>query len=343
MLALRRSPVEPLVIEELRRPFAPIGDLKALLRLTRTLKRLRPDVVHTHLSKAGTLGRVAARLAGVRVVVHTYHGTVFTGYFSRPLSFLFLAVERVLSLLSSALIVISPSQREHISEFGIGRREQTVEIPYGLELDAFRDARPGGLRAELGIPGDVPLIGTVARLVPIKGVDVFLAACAIVNGTRPDARFIVVGDGESFSSLRALAVQLGLEGRVTFAGWRADLPGIYADLDVVALTSHNEGTPISLIEALASGRAVVATAVGGVPDVLSAGEIGVLVPDGQPTAVAEAILGLLADPARRAALGARGRAHAYDTYDVRQHVTRLTGLYMALLRSAGAQPEERTS
>lgn len=341
MLPLRRPKLAPMVVRQLGRRIDPLADVVALVRLVAIFRKLRPHVVHTHLSKGGALGRVAARIAGVPVVLHTYHGTVFRGYFPTVASRIILLVERALAMVTTRIIAISPTQRRDIERLGIARTDRVVEVPYGLELDTFRDAAPGRLRAELLLEPDVPLVGIVARLVPIKGIDVFLNACALVARARPDVRFLVIGDGESSESLRTLASHLALERSLRFLGWRSDLPSIYADLDVVALTSHNEGTPLSLIEALAAGRAIVATAVGGVPDVIGSPEVGVLVPDGDHRAVADAILRLIEDPTRRRELGASGRARVYDTYEISQHVGRLSGLYDQLLGRPALSSEER--
>lgn len=330
MLALRGSAVTPTLVPELGRSISPLRDIVAFVRLVRVLRAFRPHVVHTHLAKAGLLGRVAARVAGAPVVVHTFHGNVLRGYFRGPLTAAFIGLERLLARISSRIVAISPGQRRELEELGIGR-ERIVEIPLGFDLAPFATAAPGSLRAEVG---SGPLVGIVARLVPIKAVDVFLRAARRVSEARPNVRFVVVGDGDLREDLEVLARTLGIAESVRFLGWRADLPSIYADLDVLVLTSQNEGTPVSIIEALAAGRAVVATEVGGVGDVLGACERGLLVPRGDADAVAGAIVRLLDDAELRARLGAAGQSYALATHDGAALLRRIDRLYSDLLNSS---------
>jgi glycosyltransferase involved in cell wall biosynthesis len=330
MLSLRAASVPPVLIPTLRREITPIGDARALADLVQIMRRFRPDIVHTHLAKAGMLGRLAARMVGVPIILHTFHGNVLRGYFGTTRSRVFLTIERLMARLSTRVIAISPQQRSEIADLGIAGLEKIVEIPLGLDLAPFLQGSPGSLRAELGIPPQCPIVGTVARLVPIKGIDVFLSAAAAVARRRPDVRFVVVGDGELRANLERLAAGLGIADRVRFTGWRADLPGIYADLDVFVLCSHNEGTPVSIIEAMASGRAVVATAVGGVIDLLRDGG-GILAPDGGSDDIANAIIVLLGDAERRRALTEVGRRRVYPTYDASSLVAHIDTLYSELI------------
>jgi glycosyltransferase involved in cell wall biosynthesis len=329
MLELRQSTVRPRTIAALGREISPLSDLVALLQLTWILLRFRPDVVHTHLAKAGLLGRIAARLARARVVVHTFHGNVFHGYFGPRRSAIFIRVERAMGKLSTRLIAISPRQHVELRDLRIADDAKIVDVPLGLDLAPFRSATPGSLRRELRLGDDTPLVGIVARLVPIKGIDMFLeVARRVANAS--SAHFVVAGGGELSDELRDQASRLGLQDRVAFLGWRSDLASIYADLDVVALTSHNEGTPVSLIEALASAKPVVATAVGGVPDVVAA-DCGVLVADGDAFAMAEAITRLLADRELRERMGLAGRGRVLARYDADALVRAIDSLYSQLL------------
>ncbi|MBI3522180.1 MAG: glycosyltransferase family 4 protein [Chloroflexi bacterium] len=321
--------VRPLVVPALGRRISVLDDLRAFVAVVRALRAYRPDIVHTHLAKAGFHGRVAARLVGVPVVIHTFHGNVLSGYFGTLRSAIFRGIERVLAALSTRIIAISASQRAEIERIGIARAPKLFEIPLGLDLRPFLDPVPGALRSELGIASDRPIVGIAARLVPIKGVDVFLDACAIVARARDDTLFVIAGDGELREALEARTRELGLASRTRFLGWRADLAAVYADCDVVVLTSHNEGTPVSLIEAMTSGRAVIATDVGGVRDVVGAN--GILVPDGDRDAIARAILALLGDPGRREALGRQARESVYPCFDVSGLVQRIDALYTELV------------
>lgn len=332
MLALRGAGVRPVVVPELVREISPLNDVRALTRLVRILRRFRPQIVHTHMAKAGFVGRIAARIARVPIVIHTFHGHVFRGYFGSTRSRLFLIAERLLARLTTRIVAISPRQRGELLSLGVGQESTIVEVPLGFELAPFLDAPRGLLRRELGLADDTPLVGIVARLVAIKGVDVFLDAARLVADERPDAVFVVVGDGELRGELMARAERLGIEARTRFLRWRADIPAILSDLDVVALTSHSEGTPVSLIEALAAARAVVATRVGGVEDVIDE-ECGVLVEHGDVRGVAHAVLDLLADPTRRSLLGSRGRLRVFPRYDASTLLRNIDALYTDLMAS----------
>lgn len=251
----------------LRQPVAPRDDLRALWELVRVLRRERPDVVHTHTSKAGALGRVAAALAGVPVVVHTFHGHVLDGYFPALPTRVIRLAERALARLTTRVVTLSPALRDELcGRFAVAAPERFEVIPLGRDLEPFRRGAPGRLRAELGLPADAPLVGAVGRLVPIKDVPLLVRAFARVAARRPDAHLVLVGDGPERPAVEDAVRARGLGGRVRLLGWRHDLPGIYADLDLLAVSSRNEGTPLAVIEAFAAGVPVVATRVGGVPD-----------------------------------------------------------------------------
>jgi glycosyltransferase involved in cell wall biosynthesis len=255
----------------LRQPISPVDDVRALVHLVRLLRRERPDVVHTHTSKAGALGRVAAALAGVPVVVHTFHGHVFEGYFPALPSALVRLAERALARLTTRVVTISPGlARDLAGRFAVAPGEQVEVIPLGRDLAPFRAARPGALRRELGLPAGAPLVGAVGRLVPIKDLPLLVRAFARVAEARPDARLVVVGDGPERAAIEAAVGAAGLAGRATLLGWRQDLAAIYADLDLLAVSSKNEGTPLAVVEAFAAGVPVVATDVGGVADMFDA-------------------------------------------------------------------------
>jgi glycosyltransferase involved in cell wall biosynthesis len=320
-LVLRRVPT-------LGREVSPVDDLRALAAITQIAREFRPHIVHTHLAKAGTIGRVAARLAGVRAVVHTYHGTVFRGYFGGVKSRAVVGIEQTLSHITTRIVAITPSQRRELIELGIGDERKVVEIPLGFDLALFLDPPDqNAARDRLGLPRGVPIVAIVARLVPVKDVSLFLRAMAKVPAP---ALAIVVGDGELRSSLEAERAALGLSERCRFVGWQSEMSSVYAAADVVALTSRNEGSPVSIIEAMAAGRAVVCTAVGGVPDVVRPGT-GLLVPPGDDGAFAGALTALLSDPARRAAIGAAARRAVHPAYDASRLVSDMTRLYEAIL------------
>jgi glycosyltransferase involved in cell wall biosynthesis len=319
--ALRRIPA-------LGREISPLDDLRALGSLIRLMREFRPDIVHTHLAKAGTLGRLAARIAGVPIVVHTYHGTVFRGYFGSLRSRLFLEIERAVARVTTRLIAITAGQRRELIALGIGNERKVVEIPLGLELAAFVDVTSrADARALLGLAANEPVVAIVARLVPIKDVGLFLRALAQASSAPTG---IVVGDGEERADLEAQAAALGIASRCRFLGWRRDVRSIYAAADVVALTSRSEGSPVSIIEAMAAGSAVVCTDVGGVSDVVTSDVSGILVKHGDVDALAASIDRLVGDPDLRLRLGEEARRAVYPRYDVSRLVTDIAALYTAL-------------
>ena len=320
----------PREVRGLRREISPLADLRAFGGLVAGFRAFRPDIVHTNMAKAGLLGRVAARVTGVPVVVHTLHGNVLRGYFDPFRSFAFLMLERMLGRISTTIVTLSPRQTAETSALGIAPAAKLVEIPIGIDLDAFLRTEPGHLRAELGIADDALLVGIVARLVPIKAVHTFIDAAAHLAKARADVRFVVAGDGPLRPELEALAAARGLGDRCVFLGWRADLPSVYADLDVVVLTSRNEGVPITLIEALAAARPVVATAVGGVPDLIADGESGFLVSPESPDETARAIAALLDSAALRIRMGRAGRARVNPAHDSTTLVRNMDRLYERL-------------
>jgi glycosyltransferase involved in cell wall biosynthesis len=327
------TPEDDLVrLRSLRRPLNPVEDLRALGDLRREIRAGRPDVVHTHTAKAGALGRLAARRARVPVVVHTFHGHVLEAYFSRPVARAFVEAERRLARGTDALIAVSAAVRDELLALGIGDRRRWRVIPLGLELDPLLSELPdvAPARAALGLPTDLPVVGIVGRLAPIKDHRTFLRAAARLAGQRPDVHFAVVGDGELRGELEP-AFRASLGERVTFTGWVRDLPALYASLDVVALTSRNEGTPVSLIEAAAARRPVVATRVGGVADVVVDGRSGVLVPRGDDAALADAVEEIIGQPGRARAMGEAGRAHVSERFSARVLVDRIADLYEELL------------
>ncbi len=346
ILSLGRLPstVRPLLVPELGRRIAPADDLRALWKVTAIARAYRPDIVHTHLAKAGFVGRIAGRLAGAQAIVHTYHGSVFHGYFGRPESALYLGVERALAHVTSRIVAITPQGSEELARLRVAPAAKIVEIPLGLDLAPFRDA-PDRLAARslLGISPDEPLVGLVARLVPIKDVLTFLKAMALVIADIPQLAVMIVGDGEERARLEAAAVQIGLGTRCRFLGWRADLPVLYAAMDVLALSSINEGAPVSVIEAMATGRPVVATAVGGVPDVVLDGRTGFLVPPRDPKALSAAVSAILCDRQVADSFGKEGRRNALARFDAPRLVADIERLYASLAASDTRGPSENVA
>jgi len=296
------------------------------------IREFRPSIVHTHTAKAGLLGRVAAAIAGVPVVVHTYHGHVLRGYFGPIRTALFTGLERLLARTSSALVAVSEAVRSDLVSIGVASISKIRVIPLGLELSPLAETLPrGALRRPSSVSDEAPLVAIVGRLVPIKDVHTFLRAARIVHAALPDVRFAIVGDGEERSLLESEAEHLELSGVVHFHGWWRDMRAVYGDVDVVVNSSLNEGTPVALIEALAAGRPVVATRVGGNPDLLGGGARGLLVPPGEPEALASAILETLRSPddARRRTL--EGRTYVLGHHSVERLLADVDALYRELL------------
>jgi glycosyltransferase involved in cell wall biosynthesis len=257
------------------------------------IRRERPDIVHTHTAKAGFVGRLAAWLAGVPIIVHTFHGHVFAGYFGQRKTQLFLTLERLCARLSAAIVTLSPALKHELSNVYYVTPEHKIEIiELGFEMERFASVQhdQGDFRQLYGIPADVPLVGIVSRLVPIKNHDLFLRAAKCVTQQVPDAHFTIVGDGERRKALEAMAQALGIAERVHFTGWIKDPLPVYNALDVLVLCSRNEGLPVSLIEAMVAGVPVVSTDVGGANDLLQGGTLGAVVAPDNPDALAAAII-----------------------------------------------------
>ena len=334
-----RMGVTPTHIAELRRDPGP-GDARALARLVRILRRDRPHVVHTHAAKGGTLGRVAVALAFPRrrpVVIHTFHGHSLTGYFSSRTARVYRAIEKVLARRSDLLIAVSEEVRDDLVRLGVAPAERFEVVPLGLDLSGFADdtdrpARRRALRAEWGLGDEDEVVTLVARLVPIKRVDRFLEV-AVALSDRPRARFVVVGDGELRDELRASPAARALGDRLVWAGFRSDVADVCFASDVVVLTSDNEGTPVSLIEAQAAATPVVSTEVGGVRTVVRDGETGVLAATDDVAGLAAGVRRVLEDPQAARAMGAAGRAHVLARFTVDRLVDDLDAIYRRLLTS----------
>lgn len=330
----RLDRVRPLTVPTLVRPIAPLQDLRALASLVRIARSFRPHVVHTHMAKAGFVGRIAARLTGRPVILHTFHGSIFRGYFGAAETSLYLNAERLLARATSRVIAITDAQRRELIELRVAPAHKVVEIPLGFDLAPFQTLPTRDTaRSTLGLPHGVPIIGLVARLVPIKDVGTFLRSIPIVVREVPEARAVIVGDGPERDRLTALAEELGVAHRCFFLGWTADMPAIYAAIDVLALSSLNEGSPVSVIESMASGVPVVASAVGGVPDLVVDGQTGLLVPPGSADELAAALSHVLRDGSLAAMLGGRGRSVATARFGAGRLVRDIESLYVQLLAS----------
>jgi len=313
------------------RPPAPVRDTLTLYRLIRRFRAGRYDIVHTHTSKAGLLGRVAAERAGVPVVVHTPHGNVFHGYFNRYLTRLFVWMERHGARRSDRIIELTAGGvDEHLAE-GIGQRAQYTVIFSGIDTAPFEEAvaQRDEVRGSLGAGAGALLVGGVGRLERIKGFAYFVEMAKAVAAVEPQARFVLAGQGSLDRELREQAKPLGE--RFRFLGPRDDVPRLMAAMDLLVAPSLNEGMGRVLLEAGAAGTAAVASRVGGIPDVLDDGETGILVPPRDAAALAGAVLELLRAPERRQLMGATARAKVVPQFGLEHMVRRIEVLYEELI------------
>ncbi len=295
----------------------PLADLRALVALCRLFRRERPAVVHTYMFKARVLAGIAARLARAPVVLETLHGNLLDGYYGRVVTAVLRVVERLIGrFLVDRVIAPSRGQRTELLGYRLAPPARILVQHVGFDAKPFDDLAPwrGRLRATLDLASDVLLVGVLGRLVPIKGIGDFLDAAAYLASDPAQAglRFVVVGDGPLRDDLERRAAERGLAERCRFMGRIPDTREFYADVDVVVLSSWNEGSAIVLLEAMAAGNAAVATAVGGVPDTVIDGETALLVPRQSPARLAEAIATVAGDPTLRARLGAAGRRRAAE-------------------------------
>ena len=321
---------------DLRQPVDPLHDSRALLKLIRIARAFKPDVVHTHTAKAGFIGRQAALAVRPRpAIVHTYHGHVLEGYFGAAKSRLYLELERALARVSDRLIGVSEATVDDLVRLGVAPRERFSVLPLGLDLGPLAEPDDGGLgertRGELGVAPEEVLLVFVGRVVPIKRLDVLLPALAQASGPGPRLRLALVGDGEERPGLEALAGELGIEHDVLFLGYRRELRPLFAAADVAVLSSDNEGTPVSLIEAGAAGLPAVATDVGGVGEVVGEQQTGILVPPGDPAALAGALRQMADDPERRRTYGRAARSRVTERYGAARLIGDVDALYRELV------------
>jgi glycosyltransferase involved in cell wall biosynthesis len=324
-------------LDDLHREVAPFRDARAILRLARLIRRERPAILHTHTAKAGAVGRIAALLAGDArppVIVHTFHGHVLRGYFSMPATLGFRALERWLAKVTTALVAVSPEVRDDLVRLGVAPASKFRVVRLGIELDE-RVATGAGTRDDtrslFGLSADAFVVGWVGRMTAVKRTSDILEAFRGLLDRNVDAYLMLVGDGPDRKQLERNAHDLGIARRCLFLGYQNNVADYYGAIDVLVLPSANEGTPVSVIEALAAERPAVATRVGGVPDVIRDGVDGYLVAPGDTEGLAERLTALARDPALRARMGAQGRARVLERYTVSRLIDDIDRLYRGLL------------
>ena len=327
-------------VPELQREVSVLHDARSVRHMTALIRQERPHILHTHTAKAGAIARAAALLAGDArppIVVHTFHGHVLKGYFGPARTAFFRRVERSLARSSDVLIAVSPEVRDELVEHGVAPRDKFAVIRLGIPLeDRLGDATADlDYRRLYGIPREAFVVGWVGRMTGVKDTG---AVLEIVRATRErgiDAVLCMVGDGPDREPLEQLAQDLGIASSTYFVGYQSDVAGYYHLFDAFVLPSVNEGTPVSVIESLASGTPVVANRVGGVPDVVRDGVDGFLVEPGDTAAAADRLALLAGDAQLRARLGESGRASMFERYSVSRLVDDVDRLYRSLLAAKG--------
>ena len=323
-------------LHHLHREVRPVADTMALAELRSAIRAFAPDIVHTHSSKAGVLGRAAARLAGVPVVIHSIHGFGFGPHQRVPVRWAFELAERAAARWTTHFIAVSRENLEDGVRMGLFPRERVRLIRSGIDLDAFRGAAGGqAVRREFGVPPGAPLVVQIACLKPQKAPERFVELAARLAGPFPAAHFLLVGDGELRPRLERLRVASGLEGRLHLSGWRRDVAAILSTATVLTLTSRFEGLPRSIVEALTARVPVVAMAVDGVREIIRDGVDGFLVPGGAGVELAAKVGLLLADAGLRASFAARA-GEGLEAFDHRLMVRQQEELYLELTCPSGS-------
>lgn len=330
--ALAAPGVRTVFIDSLRREISPLHDLLALLEIAKLLLAEKPALLHTHSSKAGILGRLAAALAGVPVVVHTYHGFGFHDRQSAVARSLYVALERLCARFTDALVFVSRANIDYAVAHGLVKIQNAVLIRSGVALSGLpAPVDAVKLKTSTGIGMHKLLVVSIGNLKPQKNASDFVAAAAAVLSEAPEARFVFIGDGPQKAALQARAFVLGLEGKVLFLGWRRDAAQWLAAADVFVMTSLWEGLPRALVEAMKSGLPSVCYATDGVVDLLKDGENGFLIKPGDHAALAARVALLLKDEPLRRKLGSAAAASIGPEFDIDGMVRSQEALYDRLL------------
>jgi len=324
-------------VPTLVRPIRPLADLRALYALTRLLRRLKPDIVHTHSSKAGIVGRLAARLAGVPIVVHTIHGYGFTPAQHPMLRRALIAVEWLIARITTQFIAVSQANRQQGISLGLFSADRCAIVRCGVDLLEFRHTRVDveKKRRELNLVPNHPVVGMIAPLKPQKAPVDYVCLAALVRRVLPEAQFLLIGDGELRAEVEAAVREASLECSFHLLGWRHDIAEILKTLDVFVLTSRWEGLPRVYLEALSSGVPVVGTNVDGAAEAVLDGVNGYLVEPGNLNRMAKEVIGLLRDPERARRMGREGQTLA-EEFDIHHMVRRQEEEYTNLLKELSA-------
>jgi glycosyltransferase involved in cell wall biosynthesis len=341
---LNQLGIEPVIINEMKRSINPLKDAIAYGEIKKIIRKFKPDIIHTHASKAGFLGRTAALECGVKVILHTFHGHVFHSYFNRTKTSLYKNLERYIATKSTGIIAISEKQKYELGEIHkICLPEKIKVIPLGFELDRFQqnvDEKRAAFRETYNISTDEIAIGIIGRLVPIKNHSMFIRAVKeISEKTSKNIRFFIIGDGEERLNIENLCRELqlgytsepGKKSLITFTSWIKDIDRANAGLDIIVLTSHNEGTPVSLIEAQASGKPIASTMVGGIEDIVIPGETALLSEKEDIPSFVANLLKLIEIDQLRKDLSIKGKDFVFEKFHYKRLVSDMKDYYSSLL------------
>lgn len=326
------------LITSLKREISLFDDLKAVLELYRLFRREKPQIVHTNLAKAGMVGRLAARLAGVPVILHTYHGHVFSGYFSPIKTSLYILIERYIALISSQIVVISEMVRKDICfKYKIVSEKKVSVISLGFEFNKMEPINKyrGSFRKQFSIPDDAPVIGIVGRLTGIKNHDLFVDIASLLHQQDDQIHFLIIGDGELRAELESKVAAMEISKNVHFTGWITETAKMYADLDIMLLTSKNEGTPVTVIEAMYYNIPAVSSNVGGLSDLIENEKTGFLVNSLVAEDYIPIILKLLESDQEQKKIGEAGHAFIADQFTIDRLIVDMENLYTKLLSKKG--------
>jgi len=323
-------------IPKLMRRIDLLYDFISFIKILKIIRSEKPQIVHTHTSKAGLLGRLAAFVAKTPIIIHTPHGHIFYGYFGRVTSYLFVLIEKLLAKITDKIISLTNQEGLDHVRLNIACPEKFISIHSGVDIQRFISAKSGGdgLKASFGIMPQSLVVGTIGRLVPIKGHEYLIEAAPKILKEVPGVKFVLVGDGNLRPKLERLTNALNVQDAFLFLHWRSDIPKIIRMFDLFTLPSLNEGMGKVLVEAMAAGKAIVASNTGGIPDLVVHAHNGLLVPPGNPSRLAEAIVTLLKDSNKRQEMGENGKLLA-QRYSVESMVNKTETLYEELLAKNG--------
>jgi len=317
--------------EHLKREISPLNDLRAFFELLSFFRKNRFDIVHTHTAKAGFLGRFAAKAAGVKLIFHTPHGHNLYGYFNAFFTRMVILLERMASLAADKTVVLTGIEKDDLLRYNIDAAEKVEVIKSGIDIGKLENIHidHSAVIRKYGIEEGSRLVGVIARLEKVKGCRYFLSAARIVAGKIPEARFLVAGEGSLKSDLMKLAAKYGISGKVNFAGWSEYTPEIISLLDILAIPSLNEAVGRVILEAGALSKPVVATAVGGIPEIVEDGVTGILVPPKDAEKMASAIIELLRDEGKRIEMGRASRRRVRRHYSKDLMLSQLQNIYLS--------------